>query len=639
MAQTAERGASSGAEAGRVLLRVLATTDVHGYLRSHDYGQDQPGTDCGLTRIASLVQAARAEVANTLLFDNGDILQGTPLVDHWARRGLHPGEVHPVFEMMNALGYDAGTIGNHEFNFGLDYLCRAIEGAGFPLVCANAVRRAGATPLEDETLLPPWAILERALSDAEGQVHRLKIGVIGFVPPQILMWDRLQLEGRLSVRGINEAARAHVPALRAAGADVVIALAHTGIEPHLPPGLPDRATEHAAVPLAAVPGIDALICGHSHLSFPGPDTAATEIVDPRRGLLHGKPAVMPGRWGSHLGVIDLALAPDGAGGWGVVESRAALRPVLEAATGRPVPEAPALVARLAPAHEEVVRELSQPVTRLAGPIQSFFSMIAPDAGLSLIAAAQTANVRARLAGRPEAALPVLAAVAPGKCGGRGGPGFFTDIPAGPLSRRHVLEMSLFPNTATAVLVRGAQLADWLERAACVFATITPGQADQPLLDPAFPCYNFDVLAGLSYEIDLSRPARFAPDGSLAADSRRIRDLRHAGQPVDPTAAFVIATNSYRSAGAGGFPGAAEGAIDLGPPKSSRVVLFELLERHSPLQPVAEPVWRFAPIPGASALLETSPRAAGRLAEAGPTAARLEELGLNAAGFLQIRVHF
>ena len=639
MARTAEGTASDEAGADRVRLRVLATTDVHGHLRAHDYGQDLPEDDCGLTRIASLVATARAEVPNTLLLDNGDILQGTPLVDHWARRGLAAGDVHPVFEVMNALGYDAGTIGNHEFNFGLDYLARALAGAGFPLTCANAVRRAGATPLEDETLLPPWVILERDLTDAAGRVRRLKIGVIGFVPPQILMWDRLQLENRLTARGITEAARAHVPALRAAGADVVIALAHTGIEPHLPPDLPDRATEHAAVPLATVPGIDALICGHSHLSFPGPDTAATAAVDPVRGLIHGKPAVMPGRWGSHLGVLDLVLAPTDAGGWRVETGRATLRPVRDARTGIPAPEAPALVARIAPAHEEVRRDLARPVGRLTRPIQSFFSMVAPDAGLDLVAAAQSAHVRARLAGRPEAALPVLAAVAPGKCGGRGGPGFFTDIPAGPLSRRHVLEMCLFPNTVTAVRVSGARLADWLERAACVFATIAPGRADQPLLDPAFPCYNFDVLVGLSYEIDLSQPARFAPDGSPASDSRRIRNLRHAGRPIDPAAEFVIATNSYRSSGAGGFPGAAEGVLDLGPATSSRVVLFDSLAQDPPPSPAADPVWRFAPIAGASALLETSPRAAGRLAEAGAAAARLEELGLTAAGFLQIRVHF
>lgn len=289
------------AQAG-LSLRLLATTDLHGHLAGYDYFEDRPCIETGLARLASLIGTARAEAVNTLLLDNGDFLQGSPLVDYWAReRGLSPGEVHPMIAAMNALCYDAVTVGNHEFNFGLDFTLRALDGAAFPVVSANAVQREGASPAEDETLFAPWVILERDLADAAGQARRLRIGVIGFLPPQTVLWDRALLSGLMSTRGIAEAARAHVPALRAAGADIVVALAHTGIAPEIAPDTPEHEIEDAALPLAEVEGIDVIVCGHTHALFPAPGLPPAPGLDPMRGTLCGKPAVLPGRWGSHLG--------------------------------------------------------------------------------------------------------------------------------------------------------------------------------------------------------------------------------------------------------------------------------------------------------------------------------------------------
>jgi len=218
-------------------------------------------------RTAALIARARAEVANSLLFDNGDFLQGTPLGDYIAQRGLSEGQVHPMIAAMNAVGYDGATLGNHEFNFGLDFLLRAISHAEFPIVSANVALRLGATPEQDQTLLPPSMILHRTLRDETGAPCPIRIGVIGFLPPQIIAWDRKHLAGQIDTRDIVETARAHVPKLRAEGADIVIALAHTGIGS----GTAATSGEHAVVPLASVPGIDAILAGHSHLTFPSPE--------------------------------------------------------------------------------------------------------------------------------------------------------------------------------------------------------------------------------------------------------------------------------------------------------------------------------------------------------------------------------
>lgn len=121
----------------------------------------------------------------------------------------------------------------------------------------------------------------------------------------------------------------------------------------------------------------------------------------------------------------------------------------------------------------------------------------------LLAEAQAANMRRLLVGRVEADWPLLVAVAPFKAGGRGGPMNYTDIPPGPLTTRHVADLHIHPNSPVALRMTGADLARWLERSVSLFHSIAPGSRDTNLVDPAFPSYNFDMIHGLSFAIDLS----------------------------------------------------------------------------------------------------------------------------------------
>lgn len=618
--------------AGTVALRVMATTDLHGFLLGYDYTRDRSSPDTGLSRVASLITKARTESRNSLLFDNGDFLQGSLLVDYWGqRRGIRCGEVHPMIAAMNALGYDAGTPGNHEFNFGLAYLHRVLRDAEFPFVCANAQKNH---PEGTRPMLPPWIILEREVVDDAGLPQRLRIGVIGFLPPQTVNWDRIHLAGSVITRGIVEAARIEVPRLRAAGADIVIALAHTGLGESDGDGDP----EHVGQQLAAIDGIDALVCGHSHMAFPPPDAAN----DPDSGRINGKPVILPGRWGSHLGLMDLILKRRADGGWRVEGANSELRPVARRIGPdhfvSETEEDPRIVALGAAAHSEIMTELSRVLSHSATPLQSFFSMVTPDAALRLVADAKAAHVRRALEGRPEAELPLLCAVTPMKCGARGRADHFIDIPSGPLMVRHVLDLYSFPNTVTAVRLTGAQITQWLERAAAAFLQITPGGRDQPLLNPAFPSYNFDVLHGLTYEIDPSQPARYAPDGTLIAPkSHRVRDIRHAGRAVRPQDEFIVATNNFRASGTGTFPQGSAPEVPLSQRMIAWDVLQEEAQRHAQLHPRPSEVWRFAQLPGTSAWFDTSPRAHGRLSEA--PGLRLAEQGVTSDGFLRIRLDF
>ena len=238
-------------------LRIMSTTDLHVHVHPYDYYADKPVDNVGLARTASLIDGIRAEATNAILVDNGDFLQGNPMGDYMAyEKGLADGDVHPVIAAMNTLGYDAATLGNHEFNYGLDFLNKAIAGAAFPVVSSNVAKgRLAASGTGDDTLVPPFALVEREVTLGDGQTAKVKIGLIGFVPPQIMNWDRRHLEGNVEARDILQAARAWVPVLREQGADIVIALSHSGIssDPYA------EGMENASLHLAGVDGIDAVV--------------------------------------------------------------------------------------------------------------------------------------------------------------------------------------------------------------------------------------------------------------------------------------------------------------------------------------------------------------------------------------------
>ena len=619
---------------------------MHGHVLPFDYFSHETDRPHGLARVATLVQQARREAGaeNCLLLDNGDFLQGTPLSDLTPHPGHGWRGQHPVLRAMNKMGYDAATLGNHEFNFGLDWLRGALREAAFPLICANVVTRSGDSPREDDTFLPPFVILTRALRDSDGRAQTLRIGLIGLTPPQIMTWDHAHLAKRLTARDMVDCARAWVPEMRRQGADLVIALAHSGIETgpdrpmpepalrdaSLPRSISDAAMqENAARAIARVPGIDAIIAGHSHRSFPGPDHATTPGADSARGTLCDIPCVIPGFAGSHLGQIDLDLTRH-EGGWQVTGHNAMLRPTNATAPCR------RLSRSLARAHAHTVRLTDRIVARTTHPIHSYLTLVQDDLATQLVNHVQRTALQEALEHTPHAGLPVLSASAPFKTGGRGGPDHYTDIPAGPLRLRNVADLYGFPNTLCGLLVTGADLRDWLERSAICFNTITPGRTGQALLDAGVPGHTFDVIAGLSYRIDLAQPPRFDIKGALiAAGARRIRDLSHAGRPVADTDRFVIATNSYRAWGGGPFRGlAARGMIYRG-----RLSIRDMISEHVirlgtiKLQPRSS--WGFVPLPGTHVEIETGPglRAYPEdIAALGAT-----DLGDTGAGFIRLRV--
>ncbi|CAH1601742.1 2'3' cyclic nucleotide phosphodiesterase/3' nucleotidase [Vibrio jasicida] len=596
------------AMADTIKLRIIETTDIHTNVMDYDYYKDQPSQQIGLSRAATLVKQAREEAVNSVLVDNGDLIQGSPMGDYMAAKGINAGEVHPVYKAMNQLNYDVGNIGNHEFNYGLDFLKKTIDGANFPYISANVFdKKTG------EHYFKPYLIKTHTFKDTDGQSHEIKVGYIGFVPPQIMVWDKNNLEGKVFAKDITETAKKLVPEMKKAGADVIVAIPHSGIstDPY------KLGAENSVYYLTEVEGIDAIAFGHSHAVFPGRDFANLQGVDNAKGTINGVTAVMPGRWGSHVGVMDLMLK-EKDGKWQVVEGQSEARPIFDKANKKSLAKADkGIVDALVEDHKGTREFVNQPIGKANDVMYSFLALVQDDPTIQIVNLAQKDYVERFIQGDPDLAdIPVLSAAAPFKVGGRkDDPNGFTEVESGQLTFRNAADLYLYPNTLVAMKVKGKEVHEWLECSAGQFNHIDVNSTKpQSLINwDSFRTYNFDVIDGVSYQIDVTQPPKYDADCKVInPDSQRILNLTYNGKPVDPKQDFIIATNNYRAYSAT-FPGTGPDFIAFDSPDENRSVIAAYISRVSEEQgevtPSADNNWSFAPIKSNNKLdvrFETSP---------------------------------
>lgn len=577
-------------------LRVLETTDLHTNIMDYNYYSGKEDPTIGLARTASLIHAARKEVTNTVLVDNGDLLQGSPMGDYMAKVGIADGEVHPAYKAMNLLDYAVGNIGNHEFNYGLDFLEKSLAGAQFPYVNANVYCDADDCwkgLKKGDNLFTPYLIKETEVKDTDGNSHKLKIGYIGFVPPQIMLWDKQNLTGKVRAESIVESARKFVPQMKAEGADIIIAIPHSGIGSTENPG--DPAAENATYALTYVDGIDAIMFGHSHSIFPDARYADLPNTDVEKGLLNGVPAVMPGRWGDNMGLVDFKLQRKD-GKWTVLSARTEARPIYDGANKTPLVEADKDIHDAVELeHQGTIAFVEQPIGVAAADMFSFLTLVQDDPTVQIVSDAQIANVKAKL---PEAlkSLPVLSAAAPFKAGGRHSTTSDADqyvmVDKGPLTFKNAADLYLYPNTMVAVKVNGAELKDWLECSANQFNQIDPASTEpQELVNYNHPTYNFDVIDGVTYKIDVTQPSKYDRDCALVnADASRIVDLAftdsegtvYTGENL-AAKEFIVASNNYRAFG-GKFAGTGSEHVVLELPDTNREALAAYITEQSKYNP-------------------------------------------------------
>ncbi|HFR4152805.1 MULTISPECIES: bifunctional 2',3'-cyclic-nucleotide 2'-phosphodiesterase/3'-nucleotidase [Bacillus cereus group] len=575
-----------------VNLRILETSDIHVNLMNYDYYQTKTDNKVGLVQTATLVNKAREEVKNSVLFDDGDALQGTPLGDYVANKikdpknRVDPSYTHPLYRVMNLMKYDVISLGNHEFNYGLDYLNKVIEKTDFPVINSNVYKDDHDDKEEnDENYFKPYHILKKEVVDEAGQKQIVKIGVMGFVPPQIMNWDKANLEGKVKAKDIVATAKIMVKKMQDEGADIIVALAHSGVDKseYKEANKMENASYHLAT---QVPGVDAVLMGHSH----------TEVKD----VFNGVPVVMPGVFGSNLGIIDMQLKKVN-GKWEVQkdQSKPQLRPIANS-KGTPLVESDQkLVNEIKDEHEKTIEYVNTHVGETKAPINSYFSLVQDDPSVQIVTNAQKWYVEQELK-KPEYEkikdIPVLSAGAPFKAGGRNGATYYTDIPAGTLAIKNVADLYVYPNTLYAVKVNGAQVKEWLEMSAGQFNQINPKKTEeQPLVNIGYPTYNFDILDGLKYEIDVTQPAKYDKDGKVVnANANRIVNMTYEGKPVADNQEFIVATNNYRGSSQT-FPGVSKGEVVYQSQDETRQIIVKYMQETPVINPTADKNWTFKPI--------------------------------------------
>lgn len=599
---------SSSVNAATVDLRVMETTDMHGNMMDYDYYKDKPTEKYGLVRAASLIEASRKEVVNSVLVDNGDVIQGSPMADYAAAKGLKEGDVHPVHKAMNTLDYVVGNVGNHEFNYGLDYLNTVISGAKFPYINANVFDAKTNKPYFRQYL-----IVDTPVKDRDGKTHNVRIGYIGFVPPQVVLWDKAKLNGKVITKDITETAKELVPQMRKEGADVVVVIAHSGFssEPY------KALAENSVYYLSEVPGIDAIAFGHSHGIFPSESFSSIKGVDIKQGTVNGVPAVMPGHWADHIGVIDLVL--DGEqGAWKVTSGKAEARPIFDIGQNKAlVAPNKALSQVLTEDHAHTREFVGKSIGKIAVNANTYLSLVQDDPAIQIIRDAQKAYVEHYIQGDPDLAdIPVLSAAAPFKAGGRkNDPAAYVDIRKGALSFRNAADLYQYSNTLAAVRLKGADVKEWLECSAGMYNQIDVNSSKpQSLFNwDGFRTYNFDMFDEVSYQIDVTQPARYDGDCNVInPQAHRITSMTYQGKPLDPKAEFLVAVNNYR-AFTGKFAGTGEKNVAFSAPDEVRSIVANYInsqtQKHGEYAPKAKNNWSIATINAKQPLdirIETSP---------------------------------
>ncbi len=535
-------------------LTVLGTTDLHGHVENWDYFKnaeyaDDADNDVGLAKISTLVGQVREDrgAEQTLLIDSGDTIQGTSLTNYFAN--VEPitqtGDVHPVAKAMDAIGYDAAALGNHEFNYGIPLLRKFESQLNFPLLAANAVHADTGQPAFD-----PYVIKKVNLKGSKP----VQVGILGLTNPGVAIWDKHNVQGKLEFPGIVEQAREYVPEMKAAGADVVVGSAHSGTSGSSSYGS-ELPVENASTTLAKeVPGIDAVLVGHAHEEIE--ERFVTNETTGERVLL-----TEPLKWGMRLSVMDFELTKN-RGQWDVSSMSADIR------NANTVPADPEISGLVDEQHQAVIDHVNTPIGTATETMSGAESRYRDTAIMDFVNTVQAKAVDKALDGGPNADLPVLSIAAP----------FNREagIPEGPVTIRDMAALYIFPNTLFGVEMTGAQINDYLEYSARYFSQLAPGEevnVDELTNAGGIPDYNYDMISGVSYQIDVSKPA-----------GERITNLEYNGEPVQPDQRFAVATNNYRQSGGGNFPHVAEAPVLVNQQQEIRQLLINYVSKQEVLNP-------------------------------------------------------
>jgi 2',3'-cyclic-nucleotide 2'-phosphodiesterase/3'-nucleotidase len=440
---------------------------------------------------------------------------------------------------MNALHYDSMTVGNHEYNFGLQVLNKARGEARFPWLSANTYDTGTAT-----THYKPYLVKE---------VQGVRVAILGLTTPGIPNWENKPNYAGLEFHEAVSEAQKWVPMLRnQEKADVIVIAMHMGLEEDLTTGIPSPSqvpNENAAMAIARqVPGVDVILMGHTH-------RPVNDL------LVNGVLLTQANRWASHLARVDLYLEQDSNARWRVVAKSASLIPVTEKTEIDPE------IARLGePYDKETQAWLSRAIGESSKDLMANGCRFHDTAIIDLIQRVQLE------AGNADVSMAAC----------------FNEraqIPKGPVTVRDIAGLYEYENTLVTLELTGQQLKDALEHAARYFEEYQPGKSIADLVDTRMPGYNFDVAEGVSYDIDLSKPL-----------GQRIQNLKFNGQPLSPSQKLRVVTNNYRVNGGGGYDMFKSAPVVYRSSEEVRELIIDWVEKHKTIPTETDNNWRIVGAP-------------------------------------------
>jgi 2',3'-cyclic-nucleotide 2'-phosphodiesterase / 3'-nucleotidase len=528
-----EHPLGTGAAPQRAHLVILSTTDMHGRIFPIDYYTNKYD-NVGIAKVATLIKEARKNDPDLLLVDSGDTIQGTPLEYLHNRRNNTPPD--PMMLAMNALHYDAMTVGNHEYNFGLKVVEKARSEAKFPWLSANTYQTQ--VKGEPSNYHKPYLVKE---------VQGVRVGILGLTTPGIPNWENKPNYEGLEFRETVSEAKKWVKVLREnEKVDLVVIPMHMGIEEDLRTGTPNPSqvpNENAAIAIARqVPGVEVILMGHTHRDVPSL-------------VVNGVLLTQANRWASHLARVDLYLEKGEDSRWHVIAKSARTIPVTEKTEIDPE------VAKIGePYDKETQAWLGRTIGQSSEDLTSQGCRFRDTAIIDLIQRVQLeggkADISMAACFNPEAR-----------------------IPKGPVTVRDIAGLYEYENTLVTLELTGQQVKDALEHSARYFKEYQLGKSLNDLVDTRIPGYNFDMAEGVTYDLDLTKPF-----------GQRVQNLKFKGQPLSPTQKLRVVTNNYRVNGGGGFTMYKTAPVVYRSSEEVRELIIDWVERNKMVPTQASDNW-------------------------------------------------
>ncbi|HYF83927.1 MAG TPA: 5'-nucleotidase C-terminal domain-containing protein [Clostridia bacterium] len=524
-------------DSNAVTVTILGTSDLHANIATFDY-YTQKEAQQGIAKVYSVVKDVRGKNPNTILIDNGDTIQGTPFAQYYLDNFNSKTEAkieHPMMKIMNMMKYDSWTLGNHEFNYGVKLLEKIMGDAKFPVISANIYNTDGTNYVK------PYIIKE---------INGIKIGILGFTTTGVSTWDKNNVKD-LQFKDIVEEGKKWVKVLKETEkVDAIVVSAHSGIEKK-----GDVLNEDQVKALAAAcPEITAILSGHAHSDIGGQTENGVLIVQPKK-------------WGQKVSEIDLTFEK-ADGKWAVTKKDSKNIDVKDYEPAKEVLD-------IVKTDIDVVDTM---VNTIIGKSTEEFSGI--DQQIKDTALVDLIQNVQMYYGKADVSIAAS----------------FNDssrIPKGDVKVSDINALYVYENWLNVTEMTGKQLKDYIEFSANYFNQIKPGD-ELITFDPNVPGYNYDMIQGVNYQLDITQPA-----------GKRVVNLTFKGQPVSDTLTFKVALNNYRFGGGGGHMAAIgltqpknlyDSQVTLGDDGQIRTLIINYIKENKTISPVVDNNYNLITVP-------------------------------------------